>query len=82
MDLESLPDRLDDEEWCRDVRLSQGGRERLAQLRGCLAWYEDRTDRPPPSARRSESRMLAWLRERGEVFTPEPSQVSLGTVMG
>jgi hypothetical protein len=81
-DVSELPGRLASEEWCSDVRATQGGRKRLSQLRGCLAWYEDRTDRPPPHARQTKQGILDWLRERGEVFEPDPSQVSLGTVMG
>lgn len=72
-----LPEYLDDDEWKAEIRAMREGRKRLAQLRGTVAFWESRTDRPPPSALTSEKRMLRWLRERGEMFTPEPSQSRL-----
>jgi hypothetical protein len=83
VDVLYLREYLDDEDFVSRVLAHRDGRARLAQLRGMIAWWEERTDRPPPRASKSERRMLEWLQERGEVFTPEPAQVSLTTsVMG
>lgn len=77
VDVSWLPEYLDDDEFVTRVLSHRDGRQRLAQLRGTIAWWDSRTDRPPPSALTSEPRMLDWLEERGEAFVPEPSQVSL-----
>lgn len=83
VDLFYLPEYLDDEEFVAHVRTLRDGRTRLARLRGALAYWEERTDRPPPSAQRSETRMLDWLESRGSVLMPEPTQYRLGgEVMG
>jgi len=83
LDLMHLPEYLDDEEWMERVRAGAGGRERMARLRGALAWWETRTDRPPPSVMSSEERMRNWLEDRGMAFMPEVRQVSIQTaVMG
>ena len=76
-DLIHLPDLLDDDDFVSDVLAHRDGRARLARLRGMVAWWESRTDRPPPHAQKNEARMLAWLEERGEAFIPDLSQVSL-----
>lgn len=78
--LEGLAKDLVDPEFVSAVRTLRDGRARLARLRGTLAYWEGRTDRPPPSARRSKGRMREWLEERGRVHTPEPSQVLFGAV--
>ena len=84
VDLMYLPEYLDDDDFVSAVLSHRDGRARLAQLRGMVAWWESRTDRPPPHAQKSERRLLEWLEERGEAFMPEPSQVSLfdARVMG
>jgi len=83
IDVFYLDEYLDDDDFISHVLSFRDGRKRLAQLRGALAYWQKRTDRPPPGAMRSEARYKEWLRERGEVFQPEPSQVSLSTaVMG
>lgn len=81
IDLMYLPEYLDDEEWVESARAGVGGRERLARLRGALAWWENRTDRPPPSVMSSEERMQNWLEVKGETFMPEIQQVSLKTAL-
>jgi hypothetical protein len=81
-ELEQLPAYLNDEEFLSHIRTLKEGRARLARLRGTVAYWEERTDRPPPSARRSKARYLEWLQERGEVFRPEPNQTRLSAVMG
>ena len=78
LDMMHLPDRLDDDEWVSKVRVLKGGRRRLKRLRGALAYWEGRTDRPPPSARVSETLYLEWLERRGRSLTPEPRQSRLG----
>lgn len=75
--LDELPERMADDDWREHIRTLRDGRARLKRLRGTLAYWECRTDRPPPHARSSRERMREWLEERGAVHTPEPSQVSL-----
>jgi hypothetical protein len=78
-----LPEYLADDEWVDEIRRGRGGREKVARLRGMYAWWEDRTDRPPPSVLSDKERMRNWLEVRGEAFTPRDRQVSLQTaVMG
>lgn len=72
-----LDEYLSDEEWVTSVRTCRDGRARLARLRGLLAWWEKRTDRPPPSIASSEQRMRDWLEEQGEAFAPGVKQSSL-----
>jgi hypothetical protein len=81
VDVVHLPDYLDSDEFVSRVLRHSDGRERLAQLRGMFAWWDTRTDRPPPHARSSKARMYEWLRDTGRTFTPEPSQVSLSTAV-
>jgi len=81
VDLMYLPEYLDDEEWVESVRAGTGGRERIARLRGALAWWENRADRPPPSVMSSEERMRNWLEDRGTVFMPEVRQVTIQTAV-
>jgi len=82
-DLMYLPEFLEDEEWVDKVQTGRGGHERIARLRGALAWWDTRTDRPPPSVMSSEERMRNWLEDRGMAFMPEVRQVSIQTaVMG
>ena len=73
----SLPEYLDDDDFVSHVVAHRDGRKRLAQLRGMFAWWDTRTDRPPPGALADEQRLLGWLEDQGETFMPEPSQVSL-----
>lgn len=80
-DLLYLPEYLADEEWVEEVRRGRDGRERLARLRGAFAWWENRTDRPPPSVCSSEERMRNWLEDRGEAFMPRVGQASLQTAL-
>lgn len=80
-DLVYLPDFLEDEEWVEEVRAGRGGRERIARLRGAFAWWDTRTDRPPPSVQSSEERMRNWLEDQGMAFTPEVRQASLQTAI-
>jgi len=77
VDVVHLPDYLDDDEFVSRVLCQSDGRKRLAQLRGMYAWWDSRTDRPPPGALTSERKLLRWLREQGETFTAEPSQIRL-----
>jgi len=77
VDIVYLPEYLEDDDFVSRVLSRRDGRKRLAELRGMFAWWDTRTDRPPPSALTSERRMLEWLEEQGESFVPEPSQVSL-----
>jgi len=77
IDIYYLPEYLDDDDFTSSVLSHRDGRERLAQLRGTLVWWENRTDRPPPGALTHETRLLEWLQDQGETFIPEPSQVSL-----
>lgn len=74
VDVIHLPEYLDDDEWKADIRTQRGGRKRLRQLRGMYAWWENRTDRPPPGARSSERKLLDWFEARGERLTPEARQ--------
>jgi len=80
-DVVHLPDFLDDGDAVSRVLSHRDGRARLARLRGMLAWWGSRTDRPPPGKLRSKARFREWLRDRGEVLTPEPSQVSIETAV-
>jgi len=82
-DVFHLGEFLDDEEWVRSVRNSARGRERLARLRGMYAWWDRRTDRPPPSVLSSRERMREWLADRGEAHMARSRQSSLSVaVMG
>jgi hypothetical protein len=76
-----LDEYLSDDEWVTSIRAYRDGRARLARLRGLLAWWDKRTDRPPPSVASNEERMRDWLQERGEVFAPGVKQVSLQTAV-
>ena len=69
-DLLYLSEYLRDEEWCERIRAHRDGGERLAQLRGALAFWEDMVDRPPPSAQVSEEHYLEWLKAKGQVRAP------------
>jgi hypothetical protein len=80
-DLVYLPEFLEDEEWIDEVQTGRGGRERLARLRGAYAWWENRTDRPPPHVQNSEEHMRNWLEDRGEAFMPRVRQSSLRGAM-
>ena len=80
-DLLYLPEYLADEEWVEEGQRGRDGRERLARLRGAYAWWENRTDRPPPHVQMDEERMRNWLEDRGEAFMPRVGQVSLQTVL-
>ena len=82
-DVMYLAEFLKDEEWVQQIRMSSGGSGRVKQLRGMLAWWESRTDRPPPSVQTSEVRMRNWLENQGEAFSARVKQSSLQTaVMG
>jgi len=76
-----LDEYLSDDEWVTSIRAYRDGRARLARLRGLLAWWDKRTDRPPPSVASDKERMRDWLQERGEVFAPGVKQVSLQTAV-
>jgi len=80
-DLMYLPEFFEDEEWVDEVQTGRGGRERLARLRGAYAWWENRTDRPPPHVQTSEEHMRNWLEDRGEAFMPRVRQSSLRGAM-
>lgn len=80
-DLVHLPDLLEDDDWTTAVRTLRGGRKRLLRLRGVLAYWEGRTDRPPPSAATNQARFLEWLEERGRVLTPQPNQSFLNEAL-
>lgn len=86
VDVVYLPEYIEDEEFRSRVRRHSDGRERLATLRGMFVWWDSRADRPPPSVRTSEQKMLDWFRQVGRTHTPdtpEPSQISLSSaVMG
>lgn len=87
VDVVYLREYLTDDDWKEQVvsraRTLHAGHARLARLRGMLAHWECRTDRPPPSAHRSKERMREWLQERGEAFQVEAGQVGLTkAVMG
>ena len=77
MDVYYLPEYLDDDDFVSRVLSKRDGRKRLMRLRGLFAWWDTRTDRPPPGALTSERRLLDWLEDQGATFTPEPKQVSL-----
>lgn len=77
MDVYYLPEYLDDDDFVSRVLSKRDGRKRLMRLRGLFAWWDTRTDRPPPGALTSERRLLDWLEDQGATFTPEPQQVSL-----
>lgn len=81
-DLLYLSDYLRDSEWAQSVRGHRDGQKRWLALKGLLAFQEERTDRPPPSARSSREGFREWLVERGRVETPEPVQSGLGTFEG
>lgn len=83
IDVVHLPEYLDDDEFVSRVLSQRDGRKRLKRLRGMYAWWDTRTDRPPPGALTNERRLLDWLEDQGETFTPDPKQVRLQTaVMG
>lgn len=83
VDVLYLDEYLDDDDFISHVLSFRDGRKRLAQLRGALAYWQKRTDRPPPGAVTSEARYKEWLEARGETFQPAPSQVSLSAaIMG
>jgi hypothetical protein len=77
IDVVYLPEYLEDDEFVSRVLSKRDGRKRLKQLRGMFAWWDTRTDRPPPGALTNERRLLEWLEDQGVRFTPEPSQTSL-----
>jgi len=74
LDAVHLRDCLEEDEFVTTVLSFEDGRARLAQLRGILAWWESRTDRPPPHAQTSKGDLLDWLQKRGAVFMPEPPE--------
>jgi hypothetical protein len=80
-DLMYLPEFLEDDDWVEKVQRGRGGRERLARLRGAYAWWENRTDRPPPWKQSDQERMRNWLQEKGEAFMPRVKQASLQTAL-
>jgi hypothetical protein len=82
-DLMYLAERLDDEDWVAEVEQFGDGRARIARLRGALAWWDNRTDRPPPSVMSDEERMRNWLEMRGEKFMAPvvERQVTLETAL-
>ena len=80
-DVMYLGEFLEDEDWVAEVGRGRHGRERLARLRGVYAWWENRTDRPPPSVASDERRMRNWLEDRGEAFMGRVGQVSLSTAV-
>jgi hypothetical protein len=83
VDVYHLPEYLDDDDFTSRVLSKRDGRKRLARLRGMFAWWDTRTDRPPPGALTNERRLLDWLEDQGESFIPEPKQVGLTeAVMG
>lgn len=82
-DIAFLPDVIDDPDFEARVKRQRGGRKRWRALCGAFLWWEDRTDRPPPSVAASKGRFVEWLEDRGRWRDPDPSQVSLQTaVMG
>lgn len=81
IDVMYLPEYLDDEEWVAEVERGRHGRERIARLRGMYAWWESRTDRPPPSVQTDRRRMKNWLEEQGMAFVSPVGQVSLSTAV-
>lgn len=80
VDIVHLREYMEDEEFKSKVLL-HGGRKRLLRLRGMFAWWDGRTDRPPPGVVTSEARFLEWLEKRGEVLTPAARQTSLPSVL-
>jgi len=83
VDVYHLPEYLDDDDFVSRVLSKRDGRKRLMRLRGLFAWWDTRTDRPPPGALTNERRLLEWLEDQGATLTPEPAQVSLSAaVMG
>jgi hypothetical protein len=87
-DLLYLEERLADDEWVASVRARDGGGQRLAELRGALAYWKDLTDRPPPSAQGSAEDYRRWLKRRGQIRAPgsahaprRDSQVTLSTAL-
>jgi len=72
-DLLYLEEQLADAEWVASVRERPGGGERLAVLRGALAYWRDLTDRPPPRARGDAEAFRTWLKRRGQVRAPSGS---------
>jgi hypothetical protein len=79
VEMVNVPDLLADEDWRAKVRTQRDGRKLLRQVRGVVAYWESRTDRPPPSVVTSEARFLEWLERRGRSLTPEPEQSRLST---
>lgn len=77
VDVYHLPEYLDDDDFVSRVLSKRDGRKRLMRLRGVFAWWDTRTDRPPPGALTNERRLLDWLEDQGATFTPEPKQVRL-----
>ena len=83
VDVYHLPEYMEDDEFVSRVLSKRDGRKRLNRLRGLFAWWDTRTDRPPPGALTNERRLLHWLEDQGETFTPEPKQIGLTeAVMG
>jgi hypothetical protein len=86
-DMMHLPEYLEDEEWVGSVLDRRGGGARVARLRGALAWWDKRTDRPPPHVRSDEERMRRWLKSRGQEYQASSrrraggQQVSLSTAV-
>lgn len=80
-DIAFLEDVIDDPDFEARVKRQRGGRKRWRALCGAYLWWDDRTDRPPPSVAQSKPRLLEWLRDRGEWREVEPSQVSIQTAV-
>ena len=60
-------------EFLEETALNKGpreDREKYRRLRGLLAWWEKRTDRPPPTVVTDRERFRAWLYERGRALAP------------
>lgn len=81
-DLLYLEERLADEEWVESVRAFEDGGERLAVLRGALAYWKDLTDRPPPSAHSSPETYRRWLKARGQIRAPGSASRSSSRQVG
>jgi hypothetical protein len=77
-DLLTLRERLDDDEFKSRVYSHRDGHSRWLRLRGLLAWWEERVDRPPPGTVESEPRLLEWLEAKGQSFVGPSRQSGLG----
>lgn len=77
IDIQHIREYLDDDDWVSSLLVKRDGRKRWLRLRGLLIWYEEGGDRPPPSVRTKERRMLEWLEAQGATIAPEPVQSGL-----